>query len=133
MQVVTTRLYFSMSQAFDKVWHASLLHKIKNCFSSDQYAIIKSYLLQRAFRVKWSRDHAIKGNQLWSPSRQRSETGVLSIILCRSFNCHGYHNHNLCGWHSYFGSQQPYRSISAFIRKPLLHPEMVKGMENQNQ
>jgi len=45
--------FFDVSQVFDKVWHADLLHKIKSCFLPDLYAIIKSYLLQRTFRVKY--------------------------------------------------------------------------------
>jgi len=48
-----TAAFLDVSQAFDKVWHADLLHKIKSCFPSDLYAIIKSYLLQRTFRVKF--------------------------------------------------------------------------------
>jgi len=44
------------------------------------------------------------------------------------------HNCNLCGRHNYSGdSQQPYGSIPAFTRKPLLHSEMTKGMENQSK
>jgi len=42
------------SQAFDKIWHAALLHKIKSCFPPDLYAIIKSYLLQIMFWVKYA-------------------------------------------------------------------------------
>jgi len=42
-----------VSQAFDKVWHEGILHTIKNSFSIDLYAIIKSYLLLRTFRVKY--------------------------------------------------------------------------------
>jgi len=34
-------------------WHAGLLYKIKSYFSSNLYAIIKSYLLQKIFRVKY--------------------------------------------------------------------------------
>jgi len=48
-----TAAFLDVSQAFDKVWHAGLLHKIKNCFQPDLYAIIKSYLLQTIFRVKF--------------------------------------------------------------------------------
>jgi len=48
-----TAAFLDVSQAFDKVWHAGLLHKIKSCFPLDLYAIIKSYLLQRTFRVKF--------------------------------------------------------------------------------
>jgi len=32
----------------------------------------------------------------------------------------------------HFGNQQPYRSIPAFTRKPLLHPEVAKETENRN-
>jgi len=39
-----TALFLDVSQAFSKVWHADLLHKIKSCFPSDLYAIIKSYI-----------------------------------------------------------------------------------------
>jgi len=45
--------FLDVSQTFDKVWDAGLLHKIKSCFPLDLYAIIKSYLLQRTFRVKF--------------------------------------------------------------------------------
>jgi len=48
-----TAAYLDISQTFDKVWHAGLLHKIKNCFPANLYAMIKSYLLQRTFRVKF--------------------------------------------------------------------------------
>jgi len=49
-----TATFLDVSQAFDKVWHASLLHKIKNCFLPDLYALIyKSYHLQRTFRVQF--------------------------------------------------------------------------------
>jgi len=45
--------FLDVSQAFDKVGHAGLLHKIKSCFLANIYAIIKSYFLQRTFRVKF--------------------------------------------------------------------------------
>jgi len=48
-----TAAFLDVSQAFGKVWHAGLLHKIKRCFPPDVYAIIKSHLLQRIFRVKF--------------------------------------------------------------------------------
>jgi len=48
-----TAIFFDVSQAFDKIWHTDLLHKIKSCFPPDLYTIIKSYLLQRTFRVKF--------------------------------------------------------------------------------
>jgi len=48
-----TAAFLDVSQVFDKVWHAGQLHKIKSCFSLDLYAIIKSCLLQRTFRIKF--------------------------------------------------------------------------------
>jgi len=48
-----TAAFLYVSQVFDKVWHAGLFHKIKSCFPANLYAIIKSYLLQRTFRVKF--------------------------------------------------------------------------------
>jgi len=50
-----TATFLDVSQALDKVWHAGLLHKIKSCFPPDLYAIIKFYLLQRTFRVKFGK------------------------------------------------------------------------------
>jgi len=52
MQEDTAWVPFSISHRH-KIWHADLLHKIKSCFPLDLYAIIKSYLLQRIFRVKF--------------------------------------------------------------------------------
>jgi hypothetical protein len=31
--------------SFDKVWHDGLLYEIKDSFSSDPYAVIKSYFI----------------------------------------------------------------------------------------
>jgi hypothetical protein len=42
-----------VSQAFGKVWHKGLVYKIKNSFATDFYAVIRSYLLHRTFRVKY--------------------------------------------------------------------------------
>jgi hypothetical protein len=47
-----TAVFLDVSRAFDKVWYHELFYKIKNSFPTDLYAI-KSYLLQRTFRVKY--------------------------------------------------------------------------------
>jgi len=76
------------------------------------------------------RGSASKEHQLWS-LRQRAGTGTLTAIHRRSSTRLGCHNCNLCERHSYSSdSQKPYRSISAFTRKPFQHPEMAKKMEN---
>jgi len=46
-------VFLDVSQAFDKVWHRELLYKIKNKFPINLYAIIRSYLLYRTFKVKY--------------------------------------------------------------------------------
>jgi len=45
--------FLDVSQAFDKVWRAGLFYKIKGYFPSDLYAIIKLYLLQAIFNIKY--------------------------------------------------------------------------------
>jgi len=46
-----TAVFLDVSQAFDKISHQGLRHKIKNSFLTDLYAIIRSYLLHRTFKV----------------------------------------------------------------------------------
>jgi len=125
-----TAAFLDVSQAFDKVWHAGLLHKIKSCFPPDLYTMIKSYLLQKTFRVKYGEvvtELNINRYQFWSTTRQRAETGALSAIHRRSSSCPGYHNRNLCRRYSYpDGSQKPCRSIPALTKKAIPHPDMAK-------
>jgi len=127
-----TAVFLEVSQAFDKVWHAGL-HKIKNCFPLDLYAIIKSYLLQRIFKVKFGEVEKWQLKDI--NSGVPSVLGpVLSAIYRISFSYPGYHNRNLYRRYSYpDGSQRPYRSIPAFTKKPIPHPDMAKKMENQSQ
>jgi transcription initiation factor IIE alpha subunit len=49
----STAIFLDISQAFDKFWHHGLLHKIKISFPTDLYAIIRSYLLYKTFKVKY--------------------------------------------------------------------------------
>jgi len=53
MQEDTVRLPFSMSLRHLTRYGMQICFKIKSCFPPDLYAIIKSYLLQRIFRVKF--------------------------------------------------------------------------------
>jgi len=91
-----TTAFLDISQALEKVWHAGLFHKIKICLPPDLYAMMKSYLLQRTFRIKYG-EVAIQLNinryQFWT-TRQRVGTVALSARRCSS--CSGYHNYNLC-------------------------------------
>lgn len=45
--------FLDISQAFDKVWHEGLLYKLKLTIPHTYFNIIKSYLTERHFRVKY--------------------------------------------------------------------------------
>lgn len=49
---VCSSVFLDVSQAFDKVWHQGLLYKLYNTLSYEWYLILKSYLVDRCFRVK---------------------------------------------------------------------------------
>jgi hypothetical protein len=44
--------FLDISQAFDKVWHAGLLHKLRQFLPLKYYFILKFYLHNRHFQVK---------------------------------------------------------------------------------
>jgi hypothetical protein len=48
-----TAAFLDLSQAFDKVWHKGLLYKIKTIFPDSIYKILKSYLENRYFLIKY--------------------------------------------------------------------------------
>jgi len=87
--------FLDILQAFDKIWYANLLYKIKSCFPSNLYTIIKSYLLQRAFKISYGEVATqLISYQLWSSRRQHAETDALSAIYRRSSRYPGYCNRN---------------------------------------
>lgn len=45
-------LFIDISQAFDKVWHEGLLHKICETLPPNTHKLLKSYLSNRSFEVK---------------------------------------------------------------------------------
>lgn len=47
-------VFLDVSQAFDKVWHTGLLFKLKNGLPHSYFNILKSYLYNRYFQVKFS-------------------------------------------------------------------------------
>ena len=60
----TRAVSLDISKAFDKVWHASLLHKLKSYgISSQIFGLISSVLSNRRFRVlldgKYSREYPV--------------------------------------------------------------------------
>lgn len=55
-----TSVFLDVSQAFDKVWHAGLLHKIKSILPLKYFHLLKSYLTNRKFRIRVGQE--ISGN-----------------------------------------------------------------------
>jgi hypothetical protein len=45
-------VFLDVSQAFDKVWHAGFLFKIKKVFPIQYFRLLKSYLSDREFRTR---------------------------------------------------------------------------------
>lgn len=49
---VCTTVFLDVAQAFDKVWHEGLIHKLRNLLPKQFAKILESYLTQRMFRVR---------------------------------------------------------------------------------
>lgn len=55
----STAIFIDISKAFDKVWHQGLLYKLKQKDTPDYlFNIIKSFLINREFRVKVNRTYS---------------------------------------------------------------------------
>jgi hypothetical protein len=48
-----TATFIDISQAFDKVWHPGLLYKLKQALPHLMHLILKSYLADRMFQVRY--------------------------------------------------------------------------------
>ncbi|CAF4921618.1 unnamed protein product [Pieris macdunnoughi] len=49
-------VFIDIQQAFDRVWHKGLLYKLKTLLPNSFYMILKSYLDQRRFQVKYEEE-----------------------------------------------------------------------------
>jgi hypothetical protein len=47
-------VFLDISQAFDRIWHPGLLFKLKHTLTSNYYLLLKSYLADRNFAVKYN-------------------------------------------------------------------------------
>lgn len=54
-----TGMFLDVAQAFDRIWHAGLLLKLKSLFPPDYYLILKSYLENRFFTVRSSAESSL--------------------------------------------------------------------------
>ena len=49
--------FIDISQAFDKVWHTGLFYKLKRAFPRPAYTLLKSYLTDRTFEVRYQEEY----------------------------------------------------------------------------
>jgi hypothetical protein len=52
-KTLCTAVFLDVGQEFDKVWPTGLLYKIKNTFHSPYYLLLKLYITERHFQVKY--------------------------------------------------------------------------------
>ena len=75
-----TAAFLDINQAFDKVWHEGLLYKIKTLFPGSTYKILKSYLENRYFLIKYREEHTSL-HPVLSGVPQGSVLGLLLYLL----------------------------------------------------
>lgn len=69
--------FLDITQAFDKVWHTGLLYKLKMALPHNFYVILKSYLTDRHFQVKYKSEQT----SLFQVSSGVPQGSVLGPIL----------------------------------------------------
>lgn len=72
--------FLDVSQAFDKVWHAGLLFKIKSLLPHTYFGVLKSYLSNRYFQIKFE-DYSTELHEIESGVPQGSVLGPVLYIL----------------------------------------------------
>jgi hypothetical protein len=75
-----TAAFLDISQAFDKVWHEGLLHKLNTFLPDNMYRILQSYLTNRYFRTKY-REAYTSLRQILAEIPQGSVLGPLLYLI----------------------------------------------------
>ena len=70
-------MFLDVAQAFDKIWHKGLIHKITKYFPKQSTEILESYLAERLFRVKYGNEYS----ELREIKAGMPQSTVLGLIL----------------------------------------------------
>lgn len=80
---VCSAVFLDVAQAFDKVWHEGLFNKLEHYLPRQYSELIKSYILDRHFRVKYDNEYSnIKAIKAGVP-----QGSVLGPILYLIYTC----------------------------------------------
>ena len=76
-------IFLDVAQAFDKVWHEGLIHKIRCLLPQNVHAVLESYLTNRLFRVR-HKSYISSDFQICAGVPQGSVLGPLLYVLFTS-------------------------------------------------
>jgi hypothetical protein len=69
--------FIGVSEAFDKVWHTGRFYKLKRAFPHPAYTLLKSYLTNRTFQVRYQEEYT----PLYNIQSGVPQGGILGPIL----------------------------------------------------